>query len=180
MKSAGRPMMTTEVRIVNTDDKAVPTNSVGEIVVRGLQIMSGYLNRPEETDYTLRNGWLHTGDMGYLDTEGFLYVTDRLKDMIITGGENVYSIEVEQVVYDLAGVSECCVVGLPHEKWGEIVHVIVVPQEGHILSEESVKEHCKRTLADYKRPKSVTIRTEPLPLSGAGKILKRELRELYK
>jgi len=180
LKSAGRPMMATNVRIVSSSGDDLPVNGIGEIIVTGPQVMDGYLNRPEETAGALQGGWLHTGDVGYLDADGFLYITDRVKDMIITGGENVYSIEVEQVIYDLAGVAECCVVGLPHEKWGEIVHAIVVPKPDFTLTEEMIKVHCKERLADYKRPKTVAIRIEALPLSGAGKVLKRELRDIYK
>ena len=175
-RSAGRAMMGTEVKIVDPEGNDLPVGENGEIVARGPQVMQGYWHREEETANALRGGWLHTGDAGYMDELGFIYVVDRIKDMIITGGENVYTIEVEPALYRMAGVAQCSVIGLPHDKWGEAVHAVVVPATGAEITEAQVLEHCKNLLADYKRPRSVTIRTEPLPLSGAGKILKRELR----
>jgi len=175
-RSAGRAMMGTEVRIVDEDGVAVPNGEHGEIVARGPQVMQGYWNREEETAAALRDGWLHTGDAGYMDEQGFVYIVDRIKDMVISGGENVYTIEVEQVLYDLPGVAQCCVVGLPHDKWGEAVHAVVVLAADADLTEAQILEHCRSQLADYKRPRGVTIRQQPLPLSGAGKILKREVR----
>jgi long-chain acyl-CoA synthetase len=176
-RAAGRAMLGTEIRIVDPDGRETPTREMGEIVARGPQVMAGYWQRPTETEAALRGGWLHTGDAGFVDEDGFVYVADRIKDMIITGGENVYSVEVEQVLYRMPEVAQCCVVGLPHEKWGESVHAIVVPVSGAELSEAKVLAHCQPLLADYKRPRSATIRFEPLPLSGAGKILKRGLRD---
>ena len=176
-RSAGRAMLGCEVRIVDPEDKVLPVGKHGEIAARGPQVSPGYLNRPEENASTFRGGWLHTGDAGFMDEEGYVYVTDRIKDMIITGGENVYSVEVEQVVYSLDGVDACCVVGVPHEKWGEAVHAIVVPKAGSDLDAATVLAHCAEHLANYKRPRGVTIRETPLPVSGAGKILKRVLRE---
>ena len=131
------------------------------------------------TAETVRDGWLHTGDGGYLDEEGFLFIVDRVKDMIISGGENVYSAEVENAVHQHPAVVECAVIGVPDEKWGERVHAIVRLQEGHSLTLEELIEHCRTLIAGFKCPRSVELRQEPLPLSGAGKILKRELRRPY-
>jgi acyl-CoA synthetase (AMP-forming)/AMP-acid ligase II len=174
--SAGRPIHGTRIQIVDPEGREVAMGKMGEIVAQGPQVMKGYWNRPEESSEALRDGWLYTGDAGCLDLEGYLYVTDRIKDMIISGGENVYSIEVEQVIYQIAAIEQCCVVGLPHERWGESVHAVIVLKSGHSISEEAVMSHCAMHLADFKRPRGVTIRKVPLPISGAGKILKREVR----
>lgn len=175
-KSAGRAMFGTEVRVVDVNDHVLPVGEKGEVVARGPQVMQGYWRRAGETEKALHGGWLHTGDAGYMDEQGFVYIVDRIKDMIISGGENIYSVEVEQVIYNLPSVAQCAVIGVPHDKWGETVHAVVYPKPGHHIEQEHVISHCKEYLADYKQPKSVTISTNPLPLSGAGKILKRELR----
>jgi len=178
-ESAGQPMLTVEVKIVDTDDTELPPGEVGEIAARGPNIMKGYWNKPEETAHALRGGWMHTGDMGYMDEEGFLYIVDRLKDMIISGGENVYSVEVEAALYQHPAVAVCAVIGIPHTQWGEAVHAIVVLREGQSVTAEALSEHCHTRIAGYKCPRSIEIRHEPLPMNGAGKILKRELRAPY-
>ena len=127
----------------------------------------------------LKDGWYYSGDGAYMDDEGFVYIVDRLKDMIISGGENVYSAEVENAISLIPGVAEVAVIGVPDDQWGERVHAIIVPRAGANLTAESVMEHCRQTIAGYKCPRSVDFRAEPMPLSGAGKILKRELREPY-
>ena len=174
--SAGQPVFTVEVRIVDVDDRPLPRGSTGEIVVRGPNVMAGYWNKPEETAFALRGSWLHTGDLGYMDEDGFLYVVDRMKDMIISGGENIYSVEVEKVIYQHPAVLMCAVIGVPNEKWGEAVHAVVVPKQGQNLSEEEIIAYCRQHIAGYKCPRTVEIRLEPLPINGTGKILKRELR----
>ena len=179
LRSCGKPAMGLELRIVDENDREMPTGEVGEIVIRGPTVMMGYWNKPEETAQALRGGWLHTGDAGYIDEEGFVYIVDRLKDMIISGGENVYSPEVESAISKLPGVAGVAVIGVPHETWGEAVHAVVVTESGATLDAETVITHCRTTLAGYKSPRSVDFRTDPLPLSGAGKILKRLLREEY-
>ena len=141
--------------------------------------MLGYWKQPEMTARTLRNGWLHTGDGGYMDEDGFVYVVDRVKDMIISGGENVYSAEVEQALYQHPDVAECAVIGIPDETWGEAVHAIVRAKPGTAPQAEALIAHCQTQIAHYKCPRGVTFREEPLPLSGAGKILKTELRKPY-
>ncbi len=176
-RSAGRAMLGCEIAVLDPEDRPVPAGAHGEIAARGPQITPGYLNRPAENASTFRHDWLHTGDAGYIDERGYVYVTDRIKDMIISGGENVYSVEVEQALYALEGVDQCCVIGVPHDKWGEAVHAVVVPRNGHALDRDAVLAHCAERLASYKRPLDVTVRETPLPISGAGKILKRVVRE---
>jgi long-chain acyl-CoA synthetase len=141
--------------------------------------MLGYWNLPEVTAAALDSGWLHTGDGGRLDDEGMLFIVDRVKDMIVSGGENVYSAETEQAVYAHPAVAECAVIGIPHDAWGEQVHAIVVLKPGEALTEHELIDHCKTLIAGFKCPKSVVFREEPLPLSGAGKILKKDLRAPY-
>ncbi len=175
--SAGQPVFAMDVKIFDAHDGEVPPGTVGEIVTRGPHVMAGYWHKPDETAHTLRGGWMHTGDIGYLDEDGFLFIVDRLKDMIISGGENIYSTEVEYVLYQHTAVAECAVIGVPHKKWGEAVHAIVVPKYGHTLTEEAVISYCRQHIAAYKCPRSVDIRYEPLPKSGAGKILKKVLRK---
>ncbi len=178
LRSAGRPVMIAEVRIVDADDNEVPVGSVGEIAARGPMVMQGYWNKPEETASALRNGWMHTGDMGYVDSDGLLYVVDRKKDMIVTGGENVYSAEVENAISKLEQVALCAVIGVPDEKWGERVHAVLVLSPGAELEAEAVIAHCRELIAGYKCPRSVEFRSE-LPLSAAGKLQKFQLREPY-
>jgi acyl-CoA synthetase (AMP-forming)/AMP-acid ligase II len=179
IESAGQPVFTMEVKIFDVDDEAVPPGTVGEIVARGPHVMAGYWNQPEETAHALRGGWMHTGDIGFLDEDGFLFIVDRLKDMIISGGENIYSTEVEYIIYQHTAVAECAVIGIPHEKWGESVHAIVVPRRNTILTEAEIMNHCRQHIAGYKCPRSVEIRYDSLPMSGAGKILKKVLRATY-
>ena len=178
-RAAGRATLGCEVRIVDADDKPVPVGAVGEIVVRGDNVMMGYWERPEETQRAVVEGWMHTGDGGYIDEHGFVFVVDRVKDMIISGGENVYSVEVENAIAQHAAVAQCAVVGIPDERWGERVHAVVVPKSGAQLQADELIEFCKSLIAGYKCPRSVDIRPDPLPLSGAGKVLKRELRKPF-
>ncbi len=174
-RSAGRPVPIAEVRIVDGAGHPVPNGTVGEIVARGPMVMTGYWNQPEQTAAALRDGWMHTGDGGRMDDDGFLYIVDRLKDMVVTGGENVYSAEVENAITQLPQVSMCAVVGVPDAQWGERVHAVVVLREGATLSTEDLSAHCRTLIASYKCPRSVAFATE-LPLSPAGKILKYQLR----
>jgi acyl-CoA synthetase (AMP-forming)/AMP-acid ligase II len=176
LRSAGRVVVGCEVRIVGEDGRDQPVGEVGEIVTRSPGCMLGYWNLPEQTESTLIDGWVHTGDGAYRDEDGFLFIVDRLKDMIVTGGENVFSAEVESAISTHPAVSEVAVVGIPSEKWGEAVHAIIVPHEGEEVGEAEIIDHCKGLIANYKLPRSITIRRETLPLSGAGKILKRDLR----
>jgi long-chain acyl-CoA synthetase len=134
---------------------------------------------PEETARTVRDGWMHTGDAAYRDDEGLIYIADRLKDMIITGGENVYSTEVESVISQFPGVAQVAVIGLPDPKWGERVHAVIVPRDGAVIDQAELVAFVKSRIAGYKSPRSFSIRDEPLPLTGAGKVFKRKLREEF-
>lgn len=176
LRSAGRPAMLAEVAIIDPDDRPLPAGSHGEIVARGPMVMQGYWNRSDLTAEALRGGWMHTGDVGYFDDNGYLYVVDRLKDMIITGGENVWSQEVENALASHPAVSLCAVIGKPDTFWGETVHAIVNLRDNMAVTEAELIAHCRNLIAHYKCPRSVDVRDEPLPLSGANKVLKSELR----
>ncbi|WP_330184900.1 long-chain fatty acid--CoA ligase [Nocardia sp. NBC_01503] len=178
LRSAGRAMPHSEVRIVDADDREVPHGTVGEIVVAGGHVMLGYWNRPEDTAAAVRDGWMHTGDGGYMDAEGYVYIVDRLKDMIVSGGENVYSAEVENAIAAHPAVAACAVIGVPDQDWGERVHAVIVCQPGKTVTVEEIREHAKSRIAGYKTPRSIDV-VDALPVSGAGKILKRDLRQRY-
>ncbi len=177
--SVGRPYMCTEVRIVDPEDHDLPAGEEGEIIVRGPTLFKGYYNNPEETQSALRGGWLHTGDMGKYDDLGYLYMVDRLKDMIKTGGINVYCREIEEVLSHHDGVAEGVVIGVPHPKWGESIRAVIVPKKDSGITEESVIDHCRRHLASHKKPTSVVFVDELPKGTFGGKILKRVLRETY-
>jgi acyl-CoA synthetase (AMP-forming)/AMP-acid ligase II len=179
LKSAGRPTPVSDIRIVDEEGNDCPLGTSGEIVVRGPHTMIGYWNKPEETAKALRDGWVYTGDAGLFDDDGYLYIVDRLKDMVVTGGENVFTTEVENAVISHDAVQDVAVIGIPHEEWGEAVHAIVILHPGQTVTEREIVEHCRATIAGYKLPKSVSFRDEPMPLSGAGKVLKTELRKPY-
>ncbi len=179
IKSCGQPAHTVEVKIVDENRTEVPFGTCGELAIRGPNIMLGYWNKPKETAAVLVDGWYYSGDAGYMDEEGFVFIVDRLKDMIISGGENIYSAEVEDAISKMPQVAEVAVIGVPDDKWGERVHAVVVPRAGHSVTAEEVIAHCHKFIAGYKCPRSVEIRKETLPLSGAGKILKTVLREPY-
>ena len=179
LRSAGRAAPGVEVKICDDDGNEVPNGEVGEIVARSPGSMLGYWNKPEATESTLSDGWVNTGDGAYRDNDGFIFIVDRLKDMIVTGGENVFSAEVENAVSTHPAVQAVSVIGIPSEQWGEAVHAIVILNEGAEATEEELIEHTRPLIANYKRPRSVSFRTEPFPLSGAGKILKTELRKPF-
>ena len=172
--SIGRSLLYSDVRVFQGDREAAP-GEIGELRVSGPSIMSGYWNRPQER--AVVDGWLHTGDLGYADEEGYLYVTGRLKDMIVTGGFNVYPAEVENVVYRLPEVAEAAVIGVPDEHWGERVVAVVRLHPGSRLDESAVSAICAESLADYKRPKEVLLVETPLPVNATGKIVKARIRE---
>jgi long-chain acyl-CoA synthetase len=172
--SCGRPVLGVELAVFDDAGREVPTGAVGEICVRGPNVMRGYWNLPIETAEALAGGWYHSGDLGRQDDDGFVYLVDRKKDMIISGGENVYSTEVENVLASAEGVFEVAVVGVPDDHWGEIVCGVVVSDTD--VDAEALRAHCRRTLAGYKVPKRIVVRTEPLPRTPAGKVLKRDLR----
>lgn len=177
---AGFPMPGVEIDIFDADDQPVPHDgvSVGEVVVRADNVMAGYWKLPEETATVMRSGWFHTGDMATVDEHGYFLIVDRKKDIIISGGENIASIEVEKAVYSHPGVFECAVVAVPDERWGEVPKALVVPKPGEALSEKEIIDHCRSKLPGFKVPKSVEF-FDALPKGGTGKILKKELREKY-
>ncbi|MCC6386518.1 MAG: long-chain-fatty-acid--CoA ligase [Dehalococcoidia bacterium] len=180
MASCGRQVPGVDVRVVDQDTgEDVKPGQVGEIIARGPNVMKGYWKRPQETAEALRGGYMHTGDVATIDAENFIYIVDRAKDMIISGGENVYSTEVENALYDHPAVLEAAVIGIPDERWGEAVLAVVVLREGATATEQEIIEHCRGLIAGYKCPKQVLFRDSPLPKSGPGKILKTELRKPY-
>jgi long-chain acyl-CoA synthetase len=173
-RSCGQPAVGVDVEIRTADGGRAAVGEVGEVVVRGPNVMGAYWNKPDQTAAALRDGWYFTGDLGYMDDEAFVFLVDRAKDMIVTGGENVYSTEVEDALYRHPAVLEAAVFGVPDAKWGEAVHAVVVPR-ARVTAEELIA-HCRDSIAGYKVPKALELRAEPLPKSGAGKVLKRELR----
>lgn len=179
LRSAGRPMIGVNISVRRKDDTPAAAGENGEVCARGGNFMREYWKQPELTAAAFRGGWYRTGDAGHLDAEGYLYLVDRVKDMIVTGGENVYSIEVENAISSHPSVEQVAVIGIPHPVWGEQVHAIVVLRPGATVTEDEIKEHARTTIAGYKVPKSVEFRSEHIPLSGALKPLKLELRKPY-
>ena len=179
LRSAGRAVPGVRLSIQNEEGKRVGTGDIGEVCAQGGNFMIGYWNREEATAEVFRDGWYHTGDAGYLDERGYLFLVDRVKDMIVTGGENVYSAEVENALAQHPAVLQVAVIGIPDERWGEAVHAIVVLRDGETATAEDLIAHTREYVANYKVPKSVEFRTEPLPLSGAMKVLKKDLRAPY-
>lgn len=177
--SVGKPYMSMEVRIVDDQDQDLPIGEVGEIIVKGPSVMKEYYRNPEETAQALRGGWLHTGDLGKYDARGYLYFVDRKKDMIKSGGLNIYSKEVEEVLAQHPKIAEAVVIGVPDEKWGETVKAVVVVKEGEKLSAEEVIQFCRERLASYKKPTSVAFVNALPKTKFGGKVLKRELREMF-
>jgi long-chain acyl-CoA synthetase len=176
-RSCGQPAPGVEVAIIGADRNPLPATEVGQVAVRGPNVMAGYWHKPQETAAALVDGWYLTGDLGYMDDDGYVYLVDRAKDMIVTGGENVYCTEVEEALYTHSAVLEAAVFAIPDNRWGETVHAVVVT-----CTEVGVRDllaHCREHLAGYKAPKSIEISGEPLPKSAAGKILKRQMREKY-
>lgn len=178
LSAAGIPSHMAEIRVVNPLDEEVERGEVGEITARGPMVMQGYWNKPEQTAEALRGGWMHTGDAGYLDADGYLFLVDRIKDMVVTGGENVFSVEVEDALLRMSAIVQCAVIGVPDETWGERVHAVVVLKDGERVDEKAIVAHCKEWVASYKCPRSFEF-VDELPLSGAGKILKYKLKEPY-
>ncbi|UII54191.1 o-succinylbenzoate--CoA ligase [Cytobacillus spongiae] len=173
--SVGKPPIHTEVKVVAPNDQEVPTGEVGELVVKGPNIFAGYWNKPVQTKEAIKAGWFYTGDLARMDEEGFIYIVDRKKDMIISGGENIYPIEVEQVLFRMPGVKEVAVVGVPDEKWGETVKAYMVIEENKRLTLEEVQKFCDGKLARFKMPRIIET-IEALPRNATGKVLKTALR----
>jgi acyl-CoA synthetase (AMP-forming)/AMP-acid ligase II len=178
LSSAGFPRTDVEVRIFDDHDKELPPGKTGEIVTRSDLVMKGYWRNPEATGETLKNGWLHTGDMGYMDEAGYLFIMDRSKDMIISGGENIYPREIEEVLIRHEAIREVAVIGIPDPKWGEAIKAVVALLPGRSATEEELIAFCRDNIASYKKPKSVDF-VDALPKNNYGKILKRDLRARY-
>ncbi len=179
MRSAGKPLPGVEIRIVGADGRDVPTGEVGEVVTRSSNNMLGYWNLPEATAKTMTDdGWIHTGDAGYMDADGYLYIHDRVKDMIISGGENVYPAEVESAIYGHPAVQEVAVIGVPDAKWGETVKAVCVPKPGMTIDEADVIAWARERIAAFKAPRSIDV-IEALPRNASGKILRKDLRAPY-
>jgi len=176
--SAGRPMLGTEIRVVDESDNDVPVGEIGEIIARGPQLMDGYWNLDEATAEALRGGWMHTGDAGKMGANGYLYIQDRVKDMIVSGGENVYPRVVEDVLFQHPAIADAAVIGVPHEQWGETVKAVVVLRAGATAGEQEIVDFCRGRLGGFERPTSVDF-IDALPRNASGKVLKRELREPY-
>jgi len=179
LRSAGRPLPGVLITIQDPEGNSLPAGETGEVCARAGNFMTEYWKRPKETEAAFHGGWYHTGDAGYLDDEGYLFLVDRVKDMIVTGGENVYSAEVESAIASHSAVEQVAVIGVPDEKWGEAVLAVVVVRDGASVTEEELKAHCRELIAGYKVPKSIEFRDQALPLSGAMKVLKRDLRAPY-
>jgi long-chain acyl-CoA synthetase len=176
--SVGREYPGVLMRLVDEDGREVGINEPGEITVRGSIVMPGYWRRPETTAETLRNGWLHTGDVACRDEEGYLFITDRVKDMIISGGSNIYPREVEEVLLQHPAVAQACVIGVPDDTWGESVKAVVVLRAGVTATEEELTDFCRDRLASYKKPRSVEF-AEDLPKNAYGKVLKKDVKARY-
>jgi long-chain acyl-CoA synthetase len=176
-RSCGQPVAGVAIRILDTDGKEVPIGEIGEVAIRGPNVMQGYWKKEEQTAAVLKDGWYWSGDLGYMDDEAFVFLVDRTKDMIVSGGENVYSTEVEEVLYQHPDVLEAAVFGVPDDQWGEAVHAVVVPRaEAGEIDVDALREFCRERIAGYKVPKGIDLRADALPKSGPGKVLKRELR----
>jgi len=177
--SVGKPVIQLRLRIVDDEGKDLPPNTLGEIVLRGPKVFKGYWKNPQATADAIKNGWFHTGDIGTVDEEGYLYIVDRKKDIIISGGENIASLEVERVIYELPQVLETAVIGIPHPKWQEVPVAYVAVKKGEKITAEEIIEHCSKKLAKFKVPKQIEF-IDALPRNPSGKVLKRELRERHK
>lgn len=176
--SAGRPTIATRVEVMDDEGRLLPPRATGEIVLRGSVVMAGYHGNPEATKEAMRFGWYHTGDVGYQDEDGFVYLVDRKRDMIISGGFNIFPSEIEQVIHTHPGVADCAVIGIPDPKWGEAVHAVVEARPGQAVDPEEIRALCRGRLGGVKTPKAVEVWPE-LPRSSVGKVLKRDVREKY-
>ncbi len=178
--SCGRAMPSFDVKVVDDEGRALPTGQAGELWVKGAAVIKGYINRPEATAEAITDGWLHTGDVATLDADGFIYIVDRKKDMVLRGGENIYCAEVEATLHQHPGVAECSAFGVPDPRLGEEVGVAVVTRPGEILNAAALREHCATLIARHKIPRYIWLLDQPLPRNASGKFLRRELRETLK
>ena len=177
LRSAGQAAIGVEVEVRRPDRSIAPVGEVGEITVRSDALMTGYFGDPDATRSAIVDGWMHTGDAGYMDDDGYLFIADRIKDMIVSGGENVYSVEVERALFAHPSVREAAVIGIPDERWGEAVHAVVVLKEGASATHDELVTHCRSLIAGYKCPRSIELRAAPLPVTPVGKIRKNVLRD---
>lgn len=177
--SIGLPIPEFSARIIDDKGNEVPPGGNGELLIKGPGVMKGYMNRPDETNKTIRDGWLHTGDIARMDEDNYIYIVDRKKDLVIRGGYNVYPREIEEVMYQIPEILEVAVFGIPHEDFGEEVAALVVLQEGAQIESEEIREYVKQRVAPYKYPRIIKIEADPLPKSGTGKILKKEIRKKF-
>lgn len=177
--SAGHPVASVGIEIMDDANKFLPEGDIGEIVVSGPRLMAEYWNKPKATAEAIRDGWYHTGDLGYFDGQHNLHVVDRKKDMIISGGENVYSVEVENVLSTHPDVLECAVIGVPSKEWGEAVHAVIVTRDQKSVAADDIVAYCRGKIANYKIPKSVSFSADALPKTGPGKIAKRQIRDVF-
>jgi acyl-CoA synthetase (AMP-forming)/AMP-acid ligase II len=178
LASVGKVGVFVEAKVVDENDITLEPSHVGEICIRGKNVMKGYWKNPELTAKALRGGWLHTGDVGMIDEEGYIFLMDRKADMIITGGENVYPAETEGILYEHPAVGECAVVSAPDEKWGDRVQAVVVIKQGQSVTEKELIDYCKDKLAGYKCPKGIEF-WEELPKTSVGKILRRDIKKHF-
>jgi long-chain acyl-CoA synthetase len=178
LNSVGKAAVNVVTMIVDAEGKQIEPGEIGEVIVKGDNVMSGYWNLPDETAKTIRNGWLHTGDLATIDEEGYVFVVDRAKDIIISGGENISSKEVEDALHGHPGVLEAAVIGIPDDRWGESVHAVVVRRRDSQLTEEILIDHCRASLGGFKRPRTVEFMRE-LPRNNLGKIDKKKLKEKF-
>lgn len=176
--SAGRPVLGTEIKICDEDDNELPRGQVGEIAIRGPQLMEGYWHLDEATEKALKNGWMHTGDAAYMDQEGYIFIQDRIKDMIVCGGENVYPREVENALFEHSAIADAAVIGIPSEQWGEAIMAFLVLREGESVTADEMIEFCRERLAGFKIPRKIEV-LEEIPRNTSGKVLKKDLREPY-
>ncbi len=179
LSSCGREILGVEVRVVNPEGEDVHPGEIGEIIGRGPNVMVGYWRMPEATAAAIVDSWMHTGDLATIDEDNYIYIVDRAKDMIISGGENIYSVEVENAIYTHPAVLEVAVIAIPHDVWGEAVHAVVVCKPGMQVTSDALIDHARTLIAGYKVPRSIEFAQDALPKSGAGKILKRDLRDKY-
>ena len=178
LRSCGIPYPDAKIKCIDDKGDEVPQGEVGEIIIKSKFVMKGYWKRPEATENAIRDGWFHSGDVGYFDSDGYLYIHDRLKDMIVSGGENVYPAEVENALFDYLDIIDLAVIGVPSKKWGEAVKAIIVLRPGADFNEKDFIAYAKTKIAGYKCPKSVDI-VNALPRNASGKVLRRQLREPY-
>jgi len=178
-RCVGRPVLDSEVRILTEDGGPVEPGAVGDIWLRSPTLFEGYFNAPDKTQHAIRGGWVNIGDVGRIDEEGYLYIADRKKDVIKSGGVNIFPTEIEEVILSHPRVLSAAVIGIPDQRWGEAVHAVVVPRPGCEITAQELLTYCRRVLSGYKLPKSVEFRSS-LPLSPAGKILKRQLRDEFR